>query len=145
MDYRIDGMLEKSEHLYQLTILKIMLFFSLLGIFLSYIIFFFIILLLEIDFLFSIKSQIRNIGRMMFKHLPGILILLIYYLYDFAWADYHAGHYPIAMVKEFRLFPSLDRHSNFIATIGTFYFLYSGLFLWINEYWLYGKLKDMEK
>ena len=83
--------------------------------------------------------------RMIYKHLPGILILLIYYLYDFAWAEYHAGHYPIAMAKELKLFPSLDRHSNFIATIGTFYFLYSGLFLWINEYWLYGKLKDMEK
>ena len=145
MDYRIDGMLEKSEHLYQLTILKIMLFFSLLGIFLSYIIFFFIILLLEIDLTNNIKSPIRNISRMIYKHLPGILILLFYCQYDFAWAEYHAGHYPIATVKEFRLFPSLNRHSNFIATIGTFYFLYSGLFLWINEYWLYGKLKDMEK
>ena len=122
-----------------------MLFFPLLGIFLPYIIFFLIILLLEIDFIIGIKSPIRNIGRMIYKHLPGILILLIYYLYDFAWAEYHAGHYPIAMAKEFRLFPSLGRHSNFIATIGTFYFLYSGLFLWINEYWLYGKLKDMEK
>ena len=117
-----------------------MLFFPLLGIFLPYIIFFFIILLLEIDFLFSIKSQIRNIGRMMFKHLPGILILLIYYLYNFAWSDYHVGHYPITMAKEFRLFPSLDRHSNFIATLAIFYFLYSGLFLWLN-----GKLKNMQK
>ena len=145
MDYRIDGMLEKSEHLYQLTILKIMLFFSLLGIFLSYIIFFFIILLLEIDLTNDIKSLIHNIGRMMFKHLPGILILLFYCQYDFAWAEYHAGHYPIAMVKEFRLFPSLDRHSNFIAIIAIFYVLYSGLFLFLNEYWPYGKLKDMEK
>ena len=145
MDYRIDGMLEKSEHLYQLTILKIMLFFPLLGIFLPYIIFFLIILLLEIDLTNDIKSPIRNIGRMMFKHLPGILILLFYCQYDFAWAEYHAGHYPIAMAKECRLFPSLDRHSNFIATIAIFYVLYSGLFLWLNEYWLNGKLKDMEK
>ena len=83
--------------------------------------------------------------RMIYKHLPGILILLIYYLYDFSWAEYHAGHYPIAMVKEIRLFPSLDRHSNFIATLAIFYVLYSGLFLWINEYWLNRKLKDMEQ
>ena len=123
-----------------------MLFFHLLVFFLPLFIFFLIIiLLLEIDVTIGPKSLITSIHRMIYKHLPGILILLIYYLYDFAWAEYHAGHYPIAMVKEFRLFPSLDRHSNFIATIGTFYFLYSGLFLWINEYWLYGKLKDMEK
>ena len=123
-----------------------MLFFHLLVFFLPFFIFFFIIiLLLEIDVKKGLKSHITLMHRMIYKHLPGILILLIYYLYDFAWAEYHAGHYPIAMVKEFRLFPSLDRYSNFIATIGTFYFLYSGLFLWINEYWLYGKLKDMEK
>ena len=123
-----------------------MLFFHLLVFFLPFFIFFFIIiLLLEIDVKKGLKSHITLMHRMIYKHLPGILILLIYYLYDFAWAEYHAGHYPIAMAKEFRLFPSLDRHSNFIATIGTFYFLYSGLFLWINEYWLYGKLKDMEK
>ena len=73
---------------------------------------------------------------MVYKHLPGILILLIYYLYDIAWAEYHAGHYPIAMVKEFTLFQTLDRHSNFVATIGTFYFLYSGLFLVLNKFWL---------
>ena len=119
-----------------------MLFFHLLVFFLPFII---IILLLEIDVTIGPKSLIVSIHRMICKHLPGILILLIYYLYNFAWSDYHVGHYPIAMMKEFRLFPSLDRHSNFIATIGTFYFLYSGLFLWINEYWLYGKLKDMEK
>jgi len=82
---------------------------------------------------------------MIYKHLSGILILLIYYLNDFAWAEYHAGHYPISMVKDLRLFPSLDRHSNFIATIGTFYSLYSRLFLWINEYWLNRKLQDMEQ
>ena len=122
-----------------------MLFFPSREIFPPYIIFFLIILLLEIDLTNDIKSLIHNIGRMMFKHLPGILILLIYHLYDFAWAEYHAGHYPIAMAKEFRFFSSLDRHSNFFATLAIFYFLYSGLFLWINEYWLYGKLKDMEK
>ena len=82
---------------------------------------------------------------MVYKHLPGILILLIFILYELAWAEYHAGHYPIAMVKELRLFPSLDRHSNFIATLAIFYVLYSGLFLWINEYWLTRKLKDIEK
>ena len=123
-----------------------MLFFHLLVFFLPFFIFFFIIiLLLEIDVTNGLKSLINSIHRMFYKHLPGILILLIYYLYNFTWAEYHAGHYPIAMAKEFRLFPSLDRHSNFIATIGTFYFLYSGLFLWLNEYWLNGKLKNMEK
>ena len=123
-----------------------MLFFQLLVFFLPFFIFFFIIiLLLEIDVKKGFKSHITLMHRMIYKHLPGILILLIYYLYNFAWAEYHAGHYPIAMVKQFRLFPSLDRHSNFIATIGTFYFFYSGLFLWINEYWLNGKLKDVEK
>ena len=123
-----------------------MLFFHLLVFFLPFIIFFFIIiLLLEIDVTKGLKSLINSIHRMIYKHLPGILILLIFILYELAWAEYHAGHYPIAMAKEFRLFPSLNRHYNFTATIGTFYFLYSGLFLWINEYWLYGKLKDMEK
>ena len=119
-----------------------MLFFSLTCFILP---FFIIILLLEIDVTIGPKSLIISIHRMICKHLPGIFILLIFILYELAWAEYHAGHYPIAMAKEFRLFPSLDRHSNFIATIGTFYFLYSGLFLWINEYWLFGKLKDMEK
>ena len=123
-----------------------MLFFHLLVFFLPFIIFFFIIiLLLEIDVTIGLKSLITSIHRMIYKHLPGILILLIYYLYNFAWSDYHVGHYPIAMMKEFRLFPSLDRHSNFIATIAIFYVLYSGLFLWINEYWLNRKLKDMEQ
>ena len=123
-----------------------MLFFHLLVFFLPFFIFFFIIiLLLEIDVTIGPKSLITSIHRMIYKHLPGILILLIYYLYDFAWSEYHAGHYPIAMVKEFRLFPSLDRHSNFIATLAIFYVLYSGLFLWINEYWLNKKLKDIEK
>ena len=118
-----------------------MLFFHLLVFFLPFIIFFFIIiLLLEIDVTIGPKSLITSIHRMIYKHLPGILFLVIYYLYDLAWSDYHAGHYPIAMVKVFRLFPSLDRHFNFVATIGTFYFLYSGLFLWINEYWLNRKL-----
>ena len=138
-------MLEKLEHFYQITILEIMLFSPIIGIFPTFIIFFAIILLLEIDFIIGIKFQIRNIGRMIYKHLPGILILLIYILYELAWAEYHAGHYPIAMVKECRLFPSLDRHSNFVATIAIFYVLYSGLFLWLNEYWLNRKLKDMEK
>ena len=123
-----------------------MLFFSLTCFILPFFIFFFIIiLLLEIDVTIGPKSLIISIHRMICKHLPGILILLIFILYELAWAEYHAGHYPIAMMKEFRLFPSLDRHSNFIATIGTFYFFYSGLFLWINEYLLNGKLKDVEK
>ena len=117
-----------------------MLFFHLLVFFLPFFIFCIIILFLEIDATKGLKSHIISMHRMIYKHLPGILILLIYYLYDFAWAEYHAGHYPIAMVKEFRLFPSLDRHSNFIATITIFYVLYSGLFLWINEYWLNRKL-----
>ena len=122
-----------------------MLFFHLLVFFLPFFIFYIIILLLEIDATKGLKSHIISMHRMIYKHLPGIFILLIFIFYELAWAEYHAGHYPIAMVKEFRLFPSLDRHSNFIATIGTFYFFYSGLFLWINEYWLNGKLKDMEK
>ena len=123
-----------------------MLFFHLLVFFLPFIIFFFIIiLLLEIDVTIEPKSLIISSHQIICKHLPGIFILLIFILYELAWGEYHAGHYPIAMAKELKLFPSLDRHSNFIATIGTFYFLYSGLFLWINEYWLYGKLKDMEK
>ena len=122
-----------------------MLFFHLLVFFLPFFIFYIIILLLEIDATKGLKSHIISMHRMIYKHLPGIFILLIFILYELAWAEYHAGHYPIAMAKEFRLFPSLDRYSNFIATIGTFYFLYSRLFLWINEYWLYGKLKDMEK
>ena len=119
-----------------------MLFFHLLVFFLPFII---IILLLEIDVTIGPKSLITSIHRMICKHLPGILILLIYYLYNFAWSDYHAGHYPIVMVKEFRLFSSLDRHTNFIATLAIFYVLYSGLFLWLNEYWLNGKLKNVEK
>ena len=123
-----------------------MLFFHLLVFFLPFFIFFFIIiLLLEIDVTKGLKSLINSIHRMIYKHLPGILILLIFILYELAWAEYHAGHYPIAMVKELRLFPSLNRHSNFIATIGTFYFLYSGLFLWLNEYWLDRKLKDIKQ
>ena len=101
--------------------------------------FFIIILLLEIDVTKGLKSLITSIHRMIYKHLPGILIFLIFILYELAWAEYHAGHYPITMVKEFRLFPSLDRHSNFIATIAIYYFLYSGLFLWLNEYWLNAK------
>ena len=123
-----------------------MLFFHLLVFFLPFFIFFLIIiLLLEIDAIKGIKSHIISMHRMIYKHSPGILILLIYYLYNFAWSDYHVEHYPIAMMKEFRLFPSLDRHSNFIVTLAIFYFLYSGLFLWLNEYWLNGKLKNMEK
>ena len=123
-----------------------MLFFHLLVFFLPFFIFFFIIiLLLEIDVTKGLKSHITLMHRIIYKHLPGIFILLIFILYELAWAEYHAGHYPIAMAKEFMLFPSLDRHSNFVATIGTFYFLYSGLFLWLNEYWLNGKLKNMEK
>ena len=82
-----------------------MLFFPIREIFLTYIIFFLIILLLEIDLTNDVKSPIRNIGRMIDKHLPGMLILLIYYLYNFAWAEYHRGYYPIPTVKEFRLFP----------------------------------------
>ena len=123
-----------------------MLFFHLLVFFLPFFIFFFIIiLLLEIDVTKGLKFLITSIHRMIYKHLPGILILLIFILYELAWAEYHVGHYPIAMVKEIRLFPSLDRGSNFVATIGTFYFLYSGIFLWLNEYWFNRKLKDIEK
>ena len=123
-----------------------MLFFHLLVFFLPFFIFFFIIiLLLEIDVTKGLKFLITSIHRMIYKHLPGIFILLIFILYELAWAEYHAGHYPIVMVKEFRLFPSLDRHSNFIATLAIFYVLYSGLFLWLNEYWLNGKLKNIEK
>ena len=123
-----------------------MLFFHLLVFFLPFFIFFFIIiLLLEIDVTKGLKFLITSIHRMIYKHLPGILILLIFILYELAWAEYHAGHYPIAMVKELRLFPSLDRHSNFIATIGTFYFLYSGLLLWLNKYWLNRVLNDVEE
>ena len=122
-----------------------MLFFHLLVFFLPFFIFYIIILLLEIDATKGLKSHIISMHRMIYKHLPGIFILLIYYLYDFAWSDYHAGHYPIVMVKEFRLFSSLDRHTNFIATLAIFYVLYSGLFLWLNEYWLNGKLKNVEK
>ena len=112
-----------------------MLFFHLLVFFLPFFIFFFIIiLLLEIDVVKGLKSLITSIHRMIYKHLPGILILLIFILYELAWAEYHAGHYPIAMVKEFRFFPSLDRHSNFIATLAIFYFIYSGLFLVLNKF-----------
>ena len=118
---------------------------QLLGLFPPFIIFLIITMLLEIDLTKGIKSFSVSFHRMIFKHFSGFIILLFYFLYVFAWAEYHAGHYPIAMVKEFRLFPSLDRHSNFIATIGTFYFLYSGLFLWLNEYWFSRKLKDIEK
>ena len=138
-------MLEKWEHIYQLTILLIMSFLHLLVLMLPFFIFCIIILLLELDITKGLKSHITLMHRMIYKHLPGILILLIYYLYDFAWAEYHAGHYPISTVKEFRLFPSLDRHSNFIATIAIFYVLYSGLFLWLNEFGLYRKLKDLKK
>ena len=122
-----------------------MLFFSLTCFILPFFIFYIIILLLELDITKGLKSHITLMHRMIYKHLPGIFILLIFIFYELAWAEYHAGHYPIAMAKECRLFPSLDRHSNFIATIGIFYFVYSGLFLWLNEYWPYGKLKNMEK
>ena len=123
-----------------------MLFFHLLVFFLPFFIFFFIIiLLLEIDVTKGLKFLITSIHRMIYKHLPGILILLIFILYELAWAEYHAGHYPIAMAKELRLFPSLDRHSNFIATLAIFYVLYSGLFLWLNEYWPNDDLKDAKK
>ena len=111
-----------------------MLFFHLLVLILPFFIFCIIILLLELDITKGLKYHITLMHRMIYKHLPGILILLIYYLYDFAWAEYHAGHYPIAMVKEFRFFPSLDRHSNFIATLAIFYFIYSGLFLVLNKF-----------
>jgi len=122
-----------------------MLFSPLLVVILPFFIFCVIILLLELDITKGLKYHITLMHRMIYKHLPGILILLIYYLYNFAWPEYYAGHYPIAMMTEFRLFPSLDRHSNFIATIAIFYVLYSGLFLWLNEYWLNGKLKNVEK
>ena len=119
-----------------------MLFFHLLVFFLPFII---IILLLEIDVTIGPKSLIISIHRMICKHLPGIFILLIFILYELAWAEYHAGHYPIAMAKELRLFPSLDRHSNFIATLAIFYVLYSGIFFCLNEFGLNRKLKDIEK
>jgi len=114
-----------------------MLFFHLLVFFLPFFIFFFIIiLLLEIDVTKGLKSLITSMHRMIYKHLPGILILLFYYLYNFVWSEYHAGHYPIALVKEFRLFPSLDRGSNFIATLAIFFVLHSGIFLILNKFWL---------
>ena len=137
MYYWIDGKMGKY--------ILIMLFFSLTYFILPFFIFYIIILLLELDITKGLKSHITLMHRMIYKHLPGIFILLIFIFYELAWAEYHAGHYPIAMVKELRLFPSLDRHSNFIATLAIFYVLYSGLFLWINEYWLNGKLKDVEK
>ena len=99
-----------------------MLFFHFLDIFIPFIIFFIIMVILEINFTGEVEAHQINIRQKIFKHLPGIFILLIFILYELAWAEYHAGHYPIAMAKELRLFPSLDRHSNFIATIGTFYF-----------------------
>ena len=133
------------EQIFQSNILDSMVDPQLLGLFPPFIIFLIITMLLEIDLTKGIKSFSVSFHRMIFKHFSGFIILLFYFWYVFALAEYHAGHYPIAMVKEFWLFPSLDRHSNFIATIGTFYFLYSGLFLWLNEYWLNGKLKNMEK
>ena len=122
-----------------------MLFFHLLGIFIPFIIFFIIMVILEINFTGEVEAHQINIHQMIFKHLPGILILLFYLLYVFAWGEYPAGHYHHTTIKEFKLFPSLDRSSNYTATLAIFYFLYSGLFLWINEYWLNRKLKDMEK
>ena len=94
-----------------------------------------IIMILEIDLSEGIDGFNRSIVKMVEKHFPGFIILLFYYLYDFAWAEYHAGHYPIATVKEFRLFTLMDRHSNFIATIAIFCILYSGVFLWLNKVW----------
>ena len=49
-----------------------MLFFPLLEIFLPYIIFFLIILLLEIDLINDIKSPMRNIGRMIYKFTQNV-------------------------------------------------------------------------
>ena len=136
MDYWIDG---KMGTYILIINYNHYVIFSLTCFFLPFFILCIIILLLEIDATKGLKSHIISMHRMIYKHLPGILILLIYYLYDFAWAEYHAGHYPISTVKEFRLFPSLDRHSNFIATIAIFCILYSGVFLWLNKVWFHQK------
>ena len=82
-----------------------MLFFSLTCFILPFFIFYIIILLLELDITKGLRSHITLMHRMIYKHLPGIFILLIFIFYELAWAEYHAGHYPIAMAKEFRLFP----------------------------------------
>ncbi len=113
-----------------------LLFFS------PFIIFFIIALILEIDITKGPESGRNRIHQKIFKHFPGFIILLFYFLYAFAWGEYHVGHYHTTTVKEFRLFPSMDGGSNFIATLAIFYFLYSGLFVLLNEYWFKRKLKD---
>ena len=118
---------------------------QLLGLFPPFIIFLIITMLLEIDLTKGVKSFSVSFHRMIFKHFSGFIILLFYFLYVSAWAEYHAGHYHHTTIKEIKLFPTLDRSSNYTVTLAIFYVLYSGLFLWINEYWLNRKLKDMEK
>ena len=133
------------EQIFQSNILDSMVDPQLLGLFPPFIIFLIITMLLEIDLTKGIKSFSVSFHRMIFKHFSGFIILLFYFLYVFAWGEYHAGHYYYTTIKEIELFPSLDRGSNFVATIGTFYFLYSGLFLWLNDYWLDRKLKDIKQ
>ena len=99
------------------------------------IVFICIILILEIDLSGGIDGCIRSIVKMIKKHFLGFIILMFYYNYNFTWAEYYAGHYPVASGKEFKLFSSLDRGSNFIATIGIFYIFYAGIFLYLNKYW----------
>ena len=118
---------------------------QLLGLFPPFIIFFIITMLLEIDLTKGIKSFSVSFHRTIFKHFSGFIILLFYFLYVSAWGEYHAGHYHHTTIKGIKLFPTLDRSSNYTVTLAIFYVLYSGIFLWINEYWLNGKLKDMEK
>ena len=94
-----------------------------------------IILILEIDLSGGIDGFRRSIVKMIKKHFLGFIIVLFYYYYTISWAEYHAGHYPVASVQEFMLFPLLDRSSNFIATLGIFYFIYGSIFLYLNKYW----------
>ena len=119
-----------------------MIFFHLFGIFFPFIIFFIIMVILEINFTGEDKAHQINIHQKIFKHFSGFLFLLFYFLYAHAWGEYHLGNYHPTTVKEFRLFPSMDGGSNFIATLAIFYILFSGLFLFINEYWLKRKSKD---
>jgi len=112
------------------------------------IIFFCIILILEINLSNGVDGFILSIGTMMRKHFFGFLIILYFVLYTFSWGVHGAGHFcedpdscnELNKIKEFKLFPTLDRSTNYVATLAIFYFLYSGLFLFLNKYWLNRKL-----
>ena len=54
-----------------------MLFFHLLGIFIPFIIFFIIMVILEINFTGEVEAHQINIHQKIFNHLPGILFLLL--------------------------------------------------------------------